>query len=46
MNENVGKIDINNAELFEADHYDTYLNQDKPDDVVLFVAHNELDPQG
>ena len=30
MKENVGKIDINNAELFEADHYDTYLNRNKP----------------
>jgi hypothetical protein len=44
MNENVGKIDINNAELFESDHYDTYLNQDKPDGRTLCL-HDELDPQ-
>jgi len=43
MNENVGKIDINNAELFESDHYDTYLNVNKPDDRTL-CRHNELDP--
>jgi hypothetical protein len=42
MNENAGKIDINNAQLFEADHYDTYLNQDKPGTRTL-CAHNELD---
>jgi hypothetical protein len=44
MNENVGKIDINNAELFESDHYDTYLNQNKPDGRTLCL-HGELDPQ-
>ena len=44
MNENVGKIDINDAELFESDHYDTYLNQDKPDGRTLCL-HDELDPQ-
>jgi Phospholipase B len=43
MNENVGKIDINHAELFEADHYDTYLNQDRPGSRTL-CAHSELDP--
>jgi hypothetical protein len=43
MNENVGKIDINNAKLFEADHFDTYLNQDKPGSRTL-CAHYELDP--
>jgi hypothetical protein len=42
MNENVGKIDINNAELFESDHYDTYLNQDKPDGRTLCL-HGELE---
>jgi len=42
MNENVGKIDINNAELFESDHYDTYLNQDKPDGRTLCL-HDELE---
>jgi len=44
MNENVGKIDINNGKLFESDHYDTYLNQDKPDGRTLCL-HDELDPQ-
>jgi hypothetical protein len=43
MNENVGKIDINNAQLFEADHFDTYLNQEKPGGRTL-CAHYELDP--
>jgi hypothetical protein len=43
MKENVGKIDINMAELFEADHYDTYLNQNKPGGRTL-CRHNELDP--
>ncbi len=43
MNENIGKIDINNGELFEADHFDTYLNTNKPDTRTL-CRHNELDP--
>jgi hypothetical protein len=43
MNENVGKIDISKAQLFEADHFDTYLNQDKPGSRTL-CAHSELDP--
>jgi hypothetical protein len=43
MNENAGKIDISQAELFEADHYDTYLNQDRPGSRTL-CAHYELDP--
>jgi hypothetical protein len=43
MNENVGEIDINIAQSFEADHYDSYLNINKPDDRTL-CRHNELDP--
>jgi hypothetical protein len=43
MNENIGEIDINNGELFEADHFDTYLNTNKPDTRTL-CRHNELDP--
>jgi hypothetical protein len=43
MNENVGKIDLNNAELFETDHNDTYLNINKPDALTL-CRHNDLDP--
>jgi hypothetical protein len=43
MNENAGKIDINQAELFEADHIDTYLNQDKPGSRTL-CDHSALDP--
>jgi len=31
------------AEKFEADHFDTYLNQDKPGTRTL-CAHGELDP--
>jgi len=42
MNENVGKVDINTAELFEADHLDTYLKQTKPGSRTL-CAHYELD---
>ncbi len=44
MKENAGKIDINSAELLEADHFDTYLNQDKPGSRTL-CAHSDLDPQ-
>jgi hypothetical protein len=43
MNENVGKIDIEKAKLFEADHYDTYLNTNKADALTL-CRHNDLDP--
>ena len=43
MNENVGEIDINIGELLEADHFDTYLNQDKPGSRTI-CAHAELDP--
>lgn len=44
MKENSGKIDINNAELFEADHFDTYLNSYRPGSRTL-CAHSDLDPQ-
>jgi hypothetical protein len=44
MKENTGKIDINLAESFEADHYDTYLNKDNPGQRTL-CGHWELDPQ-
>lgn len=43
MKENYGKIDIELAESFEADHFDTYLNQNKPGSRTL-CAHYELDP--
>jgi hypothetical protein len=43
MDENAGKIDINNAQLFEADHFDSYLNQDKPGSRTL-CDHSALDP--
>ena len=42
MKENAGKIDLNEAELFEADHFDPYLNQDKPGTRTL-CAHEESD---
>ena len=43
MRENIGQIDIAHAEAFEADHYDTYLNEVRPGYRTL-CAHNELDP--
>jgi hypothetical protein len=42
MNENIGTIDIDKAKLFEADHYDTYLNTVKPDSKTL-CSHGNLD---
>jgi hypothetical protein len=42
MKENSGKIDLILAETFEADHYDTYLNLNKPGYRTL-CAHGELD---
>jgi len=42
MKENSGKIDLVLAETFEADHYDTYLNLNKPGYRTL-CAHGELD---
>jgi hypothetical protein len=44
MKEHAGKININVAEKFEADHYDTYLNTTTQDCRNL-CAHWDLDPQ-
>jgi len=44
MKQNTGKIDLNMAELFEADHYDTWLNNTIPGSRSL-CAHWELDQQ-
>ena len=44
MKKYVGKIDVNLAEKLEADHYDTYLNKEKPSSRTL-CAHWDLDPQ-
>lgn len=44
MKENAGKIDINLARAFEADHYDTYLEKINPGQRSL-CGHWELDPQ-
>jgi len=43
MKENAGKINIDLAEKFEADHYDTYLNVNSPD-IRTLCAHPDLDP--
>jgi hypothetical protein len=43
MKENRGKINLNLAEKFEADHFDTYLNSAKPGSRTL-CAHYNLDP--
>jgi len=42
MKENAGKINIDLAEKFEADHYDTYLNVNSPD-IRTLCAHPDLD---
>ena len=42
MKENVGKINIDLAKEFEADHFDTYLNTKSPDMRTL-CAHPDLD---
>lgn len=44
MKEYAGKINLNLAEKFEADHYDTYLNKINPDGRTL-CAHIDIDPQ-
>ena len=44
MKENTGKINLELAKVFEADHFDTYLNMTKPDARTL-CAHWELDDQ-
>lgn len=43
MKEYAGKINVKLAKQFEADHYDTYLNKEKPDGRTL-CAHFDLDP--
>lgn len=43
MKENIGKINLNLAEKFESDHFDTYLNTSKPGSRTL-CAHYYLDP--
>ena len=43
MKENKGKIDLEKAKAFEADHYDTYLNSDTPD-IRTLCSHPDLDP--
>lgn len=43
MKENSGKVNLELAKKFESDHYDTYLNENKPDARTLCL-HNELDP--
>jgi len=42
MKENAGKINLEMAKGFEADHYDTYLNSNTPDMRTL-CAHCDLD---
>ncbi|MGC1392047.1 MAG: C45 family peptidase [Bacteroidales bacterium] len=42
MKENAGKIDLEMAKGFEADHYDTYLNSTTPD-LRTLCAHPDLD---
>ena len=44
LNKYAGKVTLNLAEQFEADHFDTYLNLNKPSDRTL-CAHMDLDPQ-
>ena len=42
MKENAGKINVDLARKFEADHYDTYLNSTTPD-VRTLCSHPDLD---
>jgi hypothetical protein len=42
MKENAGKINIDLAKKFEADHYDTYLNSKTPD-IRTLCSHPDLD---
>lgn len=44
MRENEGKINLETAKVFEADHFDTYLGKDFPGGRTL-CSHNENDPQ-
>ena len=43
MRDNTGKINLELAKSFEADHYDTYLNTSTPDMRTL-CSHPDLDP--
>ena len=43
MKEHAGKINVELAEQFEADHYDTYLNKMNPDGRTL-CGHFDLEP--
>jgi hypothetical protein len=43
MRENAGKIDVDKAKAFEADHYDTYLGRENPGPRTL-CGHFELNP--
>jgi hypothetical protein len=43
MNENKGKIDLEMAKAFEADHFDPYLNTSGPNGRTLCL-HSDLDP--
>lgn len=45
MNENIGKISIDHAKKFEADHFDTYLNTTTPNTRTL-CCHGDLDQDG
>lgn len=42
MGEYAGKIDLERAKVFEADHFDSYLQQDRPGGRSL-CGHDELD---
>src|SRR5450759_1118691 len=42
MRDNTGKINLELAKAFEADHYDTYLNVNSPD-IRTLCAHPDLD---
>ena len=44
MKENRGKINLELAKSFEADHYDTYLKMNNPSGRTL-CAHDDLDPR-
>lgn len=43
MKENAGKIDLEHAKAFEADHYDVYLKTNAPSGRTL-CGHYEVDP--
>jgi hypothetical protein len=45
MAENKGKIDLQSAERFESDHYDTYTKKTEPSERTL-CGHIDLSPRG